>query len=152
MRLESVEVTKMTLDDLDDVMVLERLSFTIPWSREAFIEEISNNMFALYISARVGGMVAGYAGMWKVCDEGHITNVAVHPEYRRNGIGGMLVEKLISLAQREGIKRMTLEVRESNIAAQELYTKYDFMIEGFRKGYYSDNGEDAIIMWKENIY
>jgi len=148
---ENIVISRMTVDDLDDVMVLERLSFTIPWSREAFIEEITKNMFAIYISAKVGKVAVGYAGMWKVCDEGHITNVAVHPEFRRKGIGAKLIEELISLARKENIVRMTLEVRKGNIPAKELYSKYGFKVEGLRKGYYTDNGEDAVIMWKDNI-
>ncbi|MFZ5985729.1 MAG: ribosomal protein S18-alanine N-acetyltransferase [Bacillota bacterium] len=151
MNLGNIEVSHMTLEDIDDIMVVERLSFTIPWSRDAFIQEVTNNKFAIYISAKVDGLVVGYAGMWKVYDEGHITNVAVHPEYRRSGIGRHLVEKLISIAMQEKIERMTLEVRRSNIAAQGLYEKYGFKVEGCRKAYYSDNGEDAIIMWKEDV-
>lgn len=151
MNLGNIEVSHMTLEDIDDIMVVEKLSFTIPWSRDAFIQEVTNNKFAIYISAKVDGLVVGYAGMWKVYDEGHITNVAVHPEYRRSGIGRHLVEKLISIAKQENIGRMTLEVRRSNIAAQGLYEKYGFKVEGCRKAYYSDNGEDAIIMWKEDV-
>jgi ribosomal-protein-alanine N-acetyltransferase len=151
MTLGNVEISRMSLDDIDDVIVLERLSFIIPWSREAFVEELTKNKFALYISARINGRVIGYAGMWKVCDEGHITNVAVHPEYRRNGVGRKLVEGLIELAKKEEISRMTLEVRRSNTVAQELYSKYGFEVDGYRKEYYSDNGEDAVIMWKGNM-
>lgn len=151
MAVENVEITRMTVDDLDAVMVLERLSFSIPWSREAFIQEITKNMFARYICAKVDSVAVGYAGMWKVCDEGHITNVAVHPEFRRNGIGAKLIEGLILIARKENIERMTLEVRKSNIPARELYLKFGFKVEGIRKGYYADNGEDAIIMWKDDI-
>lgn len=151
MAVENVEISKMTIEDLDDIMVLERLSFAIPWSREAFMQEITNNMFARYICAKVDTVAVGYAGMWKVCDEGHVTNVAVHPEFRRNGIGAKLMEELILIARKENIARMTLEVRKSNIPAKELYLKFGFKVEGIRKGYYADNGEDAIIMWKDGI-
>lgn len=151
MILSNVEVSYMDLKDIDDVMTVEKLSFTIPWSKDAFIEEVSKNKFAIYITAKVNGRVVGYAGMWKVCDEGHITNVAVHPEFRKHGIGRKLVENMVLVAKKEGIDRMTLEVRRSNIAAQTLYLKFGFKVEGCRKGYYSDNGEDAIIMWKENV-
>ena len=132
------------------MMVVERLSFTIPWSKEAFIEEVTNNKFARYIVAKMNGQTVGYAGLWKVFDEGHITNVAVHPEYRRNGVGFVLVKSLIDLAVQESITKMTLEVRKSNIPAQNLYMKFGFKIEGFRKEYYADNNEDAIIMWRDN--
>lgn len=150
MELSSIEISRLTLEDIDDLMVVEKLSFTIPWSKEAFVEEVTNNKFARYIVAKVNGKAIGYAGLWKIFDEGHITNVAVHPEYRRNGVGYMLVKSLIDLAQEENITRMTLEVRKSNIPAQNLYAKFGFKIEGFRKEYYADNKEDAIIMWRES--
>ncbi|AEV70288.1 ribosomal protein S18-alanine N-acetyltransferase [Acetivibrio clariflavus] len=150
MGINNIEISRLTLEDIDDLMVVEKLSFTIPWSREAFIEEITNNKFARYIVAKVNGKAIGYAGFWKVFDEGHITNVAVHPEYRRIGVGYMLVKSLIDMAEEESISRMTLEVRKSNIPAQNLYAKFGFQVEGFRKEYYADNKEDAIIMWREN--
>ena len=149
--LDNIVVKAMAIEHIDGVMVVENLSFKIPWSKNAFIEEVTNNKFAIYAVALAGGKVIGYAGMWKVFDEGHITNVAVHPEFRNNGVGRVLIEHLIDRARIEGIARMTLEVRRSNIAAQKLYQKYDFMESGVRKGYYADNGEDAIIMWKDNI-
>ena len=148
---QSIEVMKMSLEHIDDVMVVEHLSFSIPWSKEAFIEEVSNNKFAHYISALVDGKVAGYAGMWKVCDEGHITNVAVHPEYRGMGIGSSLIERLLEMARSYEIGSMTLEVRKSNLIAQSLYSKYGFKVGGFRRRYYADNGEDALIMWKDRM-
>ncbi|NMB33294.1 MAG: ribosomal protein S18-alanine N-acetyltransferase [Clostridium sp.] len=140
----------MRLKDIDGVMVVEKLSFTIPWSRNALIEEVSKNTFARYIIAKANERVVGYAGMWKICDECHITNVAVHPEYRGLGIGGQLLKNLILLAEEEGARAMTLEVRKNNNAAQNLYKKYGFVAAGLRKAYYADNNEDAVIMWKEN--
>jgi len=134
---------------IDDIIVIEKLSFTIPWTKNAFLHELQNNKFAVYLSAKMGDRIVGYAGMWKIFDEGHITNVAVHPEFRRMGIGSMLLERLINLAKRDGITKMTLEVRQSNKAAQALYKKYGFKAAGIRKEYYADNGEDAVIMWNE---
>lgn len=149
--MSKIEIVPMSPDHIDQVMVVENLSFSVPWSKNAFVEEIKNNKFARYIVAKIDGKVVGYAGMWKVMDEGHITNIAVHPEFRRSGIGSRLLEGLIDIARREYIASMTLEVRKSNIAAQKLYEKFGFAEGGFRKGYYSDNGEDALIMWKNNI-
>lgn len=146
-----IEVREMKREHIDEVMEVEHLCFSIPWSKEAFMEEISNNYFAHYVSALVDGKVIGYAGMWKVCDEGHITNVAVHPDYRRMGIGSRLIEKLIEMAKSFEIGSMTLEVRKSNLIAQALYAKYGFEVGGFRRRYYADNGEDALIMWKNGI-
>lgn len=151
MGFDLIEVSRLTLDDVDEVMIVERLSFSIPWSKNAFIEEVTNNKFARYIIAKVNGKIVGYAGLWKVCDEGHITNVAVHPEYRKNGVGFRLIKSLIDMAIEEDIRTMTLEVRRSNVSAQNLYTKFGFRVEGFRKEYYADNKEDAIIMWKEHF-
>ncbi len=147
----NIKVTSTVLEHLDDIMEVEKLSFKITWSREAFFDEITRNEVAMYFSAAVEKKVVGYAGMWKVLDEGHITNIAVHPEYRGNGIGSRLLESLIEKATGTGIARMTLEVRKSNLAAQGLYRKYGFETVGFRKAYYADNGEDAIIMWKNEI-
>jgi ribosomal-protein-alanine N-acetyltransferase len=146
-----IEIVRSTVEHIDDIMVVEHLSFKIPWSRESIRQEIAQNKFAIYLSAQICGRVVGYAGMWSVCGEGHITNIAVHPEYRKNGIGSLLIEGLIDIAKTEGISRMTLEVRRSNLAAQRLYRKYGFEECGLRKSYYADNGEDAIIMWKNNV-
>lgn len=151
MGLDDVEVSYMTIEDIEDILIVERLSFTIPWSKNALVEEVEYNRLAIYITAKINGKAIGYAGMWKICDEGHITNIAVHPEYRQHGVGCQLVERLINIAMERGIEKMTLEVRKSNEAAQALYFKYGFTVEGCRKGYYSDNGEDAIIMWKEIV-
>jgi len=149
--MDNIEITRTSVDHIDDIMIVEHLSFRIPWSREAFIEEVTRNKFAYYLSAKADGKVVGYAGMWCVCGEGHITNIAVHPGYRRNGVGSKLMESLIEYARQNKITAMTLEVRKSNLAAQRLYKKFGFVEDGLRKSYYADNGEDAIIMWKRDI-
>lgn len=145
---DKITIRLMTMDDIDDIMEIEMLSFNIPWSRDSFVLELTSNKFAKYIIARVGNKVVGYAGMWKILDEGHITNIAVHPEYRQRKIGTGLVEVLLSLAQEFEILKLTLEVRKSNTAAQILYKKFGFETLGVRKKYYADNHEDALIMWK----
>jgi len=99
----------------------------------------------------VDGKVVGYAGMWLILDEAHITNVAVHPGYRRNKIGRSLMLEIIRRAALMGINRMTLEVRPSNAPARRLYTALGFEERGLRKRYYTDTNEDAIIMWRENL-
>jgi len=147
-----IEIVKTSIEHIDDIMIVETLSFKIPWSRGAIIEEITRNKFAIYLSARVGSRTVGYAGMWNVAGEGHITNVAVHPECRGSGIGSKLVENLIDMAKAQKIESMTLEVRKSNLIAQGLYGKFGFKASGLRKAYYADNGEDAIIMWKHDIF
>jgi [ribosomal protein S18]-alanine N-acetyltransferase len=147
----NIQIVKMNLSHIDEVMVVEHLCFTIPWSKGAFIEEITNNKFARYFAVLADGKVVGYAGMWKVFDEGHITNIAIHPDFRGRGIGSATLENIIARAKDEEITRMTLEVRKGNFIAQALYKKYGFEAAGLRKGYYADNNEDALIMWKEEI-
>ncbi len=137
---------------VDDIIIVENLCFTIPWSRDSIHEEISENDLAIYLVAMVGGQIVGYAGMWHICDEGHITNIAVHPEFRKEGIGGALLAELIDRGRKAGIVAMTLEVRKSNIAARALYTKFGFRDRGLRKAYYADNNEDAIVMWRREGY
>jgi len=97
------------------------------------------------------GTVVGYAGLWLVLDEAHVTTIAVHPDLRGHGLGELLLVRLVAIAQEMGAKRMTLEVRVSNEVAQTLYRKYSFKVEGVRRRYYSDNDEDALIMWSEPI-
>ena len=109
---------------------------------------MTQNQFAIYRIAVLDGKIVGYAGMWHIVTEGHITNVAVLPEYRRQGIGNALIEEMIVIAEQKEMIGITLEVRIGNVAAQKLYTKYGFRPEGFRKNYYQDTKEDAVIMWK----
>ena len=137
----------MNLMDLDDIIEVERLSFTLPWSREAFYRELTDNPYAYYIVADIDGKAIGYGGVWIVVDEAHITNIAVRPEYRGKKIGETLLKQLQNLAREKGAKTMTLEVRVSNHVAQNLYRKLGFKNGGIRKGYYTDNFEDALVMW-----
>ncbi|EOD00407.1 ribosomal protein S18-alanine N-acetyltransferase [Caldisalinibacter kiritimatiensis] len=146
---DDVIARKMTLDDLDEVMDIENKSFTTPWSRNAFITEVGKNTLAYYVVAVKDKKVVAYGGLWFVVDEGHITNIAVHPDYRGLGIGNVIVEELIRVCEERKLSRMTLEVRKSNNIAQSLYKKYGFESKGIRPGYYQDTKEDAIIMWKE---
>jgi len=141
-------VRKMKLSDIDSVIDIEKNSFPIPWTRGAFMAELKNNMLARYCVVEVNGRVVGYGGMWLIMDEAHITNIAVHPEYRGRGIGTKLIGALIAEVSGTNIYGMTLEVRRSNIRAQKLYRKFGFVPCGVRPEYYLDNREDAIIMWK----
>lgn len=137
----------MSIDDIDDVVEVENNCFSIPWSKASFLREIENNEVALYLVAKIENKAVGYIGVWRIIDEGHITNVAVHSDYRGLGIGSMLVSELLSLCKKDGINSFTLEVRKSNDIAQKLYRKYGFEERGIRKNYYEDNKEDAVIMW-----
>ena len=138
----------MEVKDLDQIMVIELESFTTPWTKESFRVEIQENGLAKYFIAEINGKVVGYGGIWLILDEGHITNVAVAKEYRGLGVGNKLVEALILYCKSKKITNMTLEVRESNLVAQNLYKKYGFLEYGIRPNYYADDNEDAVIMWK----
>ena len=146
--MSKIEVVRATIEDIDEIMYIEENSFSIPWSRQSVITEIKVNEFAIYFSAKIDGKTIGYAGMWHICDEGHITNIAVHPDFRKLGVGYELLNKLVCYAEDKAILYLDLEVRKSNIAAQKLYEKCGFVTEGYRKAYYADNNEDALIMIK----
>lgn len=135
--------------DIKPMAEMDVLCFSAPWSEESFEKEIRENRLAFYIVAEIGDSMVGYAGLWCIVEEGHITNVAVHPDHRRKGIGEALVGVLLSHTIDIGILSHTLEVRASNQAAISLYTKFGFEPAGIRKGYYADNGEDAVIMWRK---
>ncbi len=146
--LNNIRIVKAGQEHIEDIFEVEKLSFKIPWSKQSITDEFVNNQTAIYYCAVTGEKAVGYAGMWQVLDEGHITNIAVHPEFRQSGLGSMLMEALLEEAQKRGIIALTLEVRKSNYSAQGLYRKYGFSDGGTRKRYYADNNEDAIIMWK----
>lgn len=134
--------------DIKPMAEMDILCFSAPWSEESFAQEIRENRMAFYIVAEIDGRMAGYAGLWCIVDEGHITNVAVHPDFRRRGVGEALVSVLLDHTIKNGILSHTLEVRVSNTPAISLYSKFGFEPAGLRKNYYEDNGEDAIIMWR----
>ncbi len=142
-------VRPMELTDVDEVWDIEKLSFSSPWSRESFEEEMNGNDKARYVVAVLGDTVVGYGGMWFIIDEAHITNIAVHPDYRQRKLGEMIVEEMLRTAEESGISSLTLEVRASNTPAISLYSKLGFKEYGIRKGYYADTCEDALIMWKK---
>jgi ribosomal-protein-alanine N-acetyltransferase len=146
---QNIEIKAMSLEDIEQVCEIEKLSFSMPWSRESFESEISKNNLARYIVAKTDEKITAYGGMWIILDEAHITNIAVHPEYRGRKIGEKLVMALLKAAKKNKAASITLEVRESNVAARNLYKKLGFKDSGVRKGYYADTSEDAIIMWKD---
>ncbi|HEY6103164.1 MAG TPA: ribosomal protein S18-alanine N-acetyltransferase [bacterium] len=141
----------MVMDDIGRVLEIERESFRTPWPTDAYTHELRENRLASYIVARVADELVGYAGMWVILDEAHITTIAVDLRYRGQHIGERLLIGLIDAALDRGARWMTLEVRRSNDVAQALYKKYGFREIGTRKGYYSDNREDAIVMWTGNL-
>ncbi|MEK3889625.1 ribosomal protein S18-alanine N-acetyltransferase [Bacillus sp. FSL K6-3431] len=133
--------------DIDRLVEIEQQSFTVPWPEEAFYNDIVHNRFAVYIMVECNWEVAGYCGMWLVMDEAHITNIALLPQFRGYKLGEALLRKVMFLAKEAGAETMSLEVRVSNKPAKSLYKKLGFQEGGIRKNYYTDNYEDALVMW-----
>ncbi len=129
----------------DGIDAINQLSFSHPWSK-ALIEADMDNPNCFYAVGVEGGDVLGYAGMTVIAGEANITNIATHPDHRRQGIGKVLLARLIEICKEHNFLLITLEVRRSNIAAIALYESLGFKLEGERRNYYSDNGEDALIM------
>jgi ribosomal-protein-alanine N-acetyltransferase len=139
----------MTEKYIDEVYAIETDSFSVPWTRESIVKDLTKNERSLYFCAFTGdNKVAGYAGMWHVVNEGHILNIAVGGRHRRLGIGSMLMDALFETARNLEMIALTLEVRIGNAPAMGLYHKYGFKVEGIRKNYYIDTHEDAVIMWR----
>jgi len=136
----------MRPEDLDEVLEIERASFSMPWSRGAFTYEIERNRVARCWVTREDDRVAGYLCLWEVADELHITNVAVHPAYRRRGIGRAMLAAVLEDAVRRSLSLVGLEVRPTNDEARALYESFGFRVVGRRRGYYYDTGEDALVM------
>ena len=142
----NVQIRIMNENDAVEVAKISILSFSSPWSTESYIQEIKNPV-ALYLVAVINNNIVGFIGTWNVLDESHITNVAVHPDFRKQKIGSLLLENLINTCEKQhNTSSFDLEVRAYNIPAQKLYSKFGFKNNGIRKGYYTDNKEDAILM------
>ncbi len=149
--LSSIE--KLAPVHLDGIMEIEALCYgQHHWSRESFVSEMGNKCAVYLVAVDSDKNVQGYMGMWKIVDEAHVTNLAVHPSYQRQGIAKRLILSALDICYSEKIKYITLEVRKSNIKALNLYESFGFKTLGIRKKYYQDNGEDAFIMWTENIF
>ena len=135
-------------NDIKTLTEIDEICFSSPWSEKSFTDEIVNNKIAMYLVAEVDSKVVGYAGLWVILEEGHITNVAVHPDFRGKGLAKKLLTELLATAEEAGANIYTLEVRATNESAIALYESFNFKSVGLRKKYYEDNGEDAVIMWK----
>jgi ribosomal-protein-alanine N-acetyltransferase len=144
-------IEPMQLADLEAVHRIELASFSSPWPANAYRSELETNRLASYLVARIDGEIVAYGGMWLMVDEAHITTFAVHPTWRRQKIGERLLLAFLDLAVARQAREATLEVRLSNISARRLYEKYGFRPVGLRPRYYSDDGEDALIMTTEPI-
>lgn len=148
--MEKLFFRAMTADDAEAVAALEKEIFAMPWSREDFWRETRNEL-ASYVVGELDGKVIAYAGAWVSFDQAEVMNVAVDPKFRAQGIGTLLFGELINVVKARGAKSITLEVRPSNTAAIKLYESFGLKSVGRRKGYYLDNGEDALIMWNTKL-
>lgn len=143
----------MQVDDIREIMPIEDASFPAPWPASAYRYELTRNKLSSYLVLQTkaqsllrSGPILAYGGFWVILDEGHISTIAVHPDWRGRGLGEWMLVALIDAAILRGAEELTLEVRVSNHVAQNLYRKYDFAEVGRRKRYYHDNNEDALIM------
>ena len=148
-----IHILKMTVDDIENVVQIEAEAYgEHHWSKSSFYDEMQNNLAKYYVAKTENGELVGYAGVWHIIDEGHITTIAVKKSHLRKHIGEAIIVKILVDCYLAKIKYLTLEVRASNQPAINLYNKYGFNSLGTRKGYYQDNNEDALIMWTENIF
>jgi len=145
-----VNFEKVKLEDIDEMLKIEKKSFHSHWSRQTFIDEFSADN-GHYVAIKDGGRILGYSGFRYVLDEGHITTLAVSPKFRKKGIGTKLIAQLIEDAKVKGLKKLYLEVRQSNVAAQKIYKKFGFKVLDRRREYYQHTGEDALVMQNDDF-
>lgn len=151
-----IRIRSMNGADLEQVIAIDRLSFSVPWPQKAYEHELKENPAAfLWVAeactADVGCRVVGLIVVWQIMDEAHIATIAIHPDYRRLGIGSQLLGYALREAKQKGALRAMLEVRASNMAAQEMYRKFGFEVVYRRPRYYKDNFEDALLMNLNNL-
>lgn len=141
-----IEIVDTGFEHIDDIAELEKQCFSIPWTSEQLASQLTDNMHICLAAVDGEGRTVGYVGLMYVLDEGYISNVAVAPAHRREGIGGMLLDTLRERAEEKGLAFLTLEVRQTNEPAKSLYKKHGYVEVGLRKGYYAKPTEDAILM------
>jgi ribosomal-protein-alanine N-acetyltransferase len=150
-RPRRLDITPMAPGDITAVLRIEAASFSTAWPQNAFASEIGDNRLAHYFVGRANGEIVAYGGIWVILEDSHLTTLAVAPGARGRKYGEELLAHLLREAIRRGAAWITLEVRESNAAAQRLYDKYGFTVVSNRRGYYSDNNENALVMWAGNL-
>jgi ribosomal-protein-alanine N-acetyltransferase len=147
-----LEITRMKRRHLKGVMAIEREVYPRPWSPSLFISEMSELHNRAYLVAKIGKEVVGYGGVICYGDEAHVTTIAVSPEYHRRKIGTRVMYELLRSAIEMGARAVSLEVRMSNWGAQRMYERFGFRPVGVRKGYYQETGEDALVMWVDDVH
>jgi len=137
-------------DEIDAILAIEEASFTNPWTRDMYVAELKNEGVSFFYLARdKGRQIVGFCSFWRVLDELHINNLAVVPEFRRQGVATALLRRVMDEAARFGIRRTMLEVRQSNTPARQLYERFGFVVAGKRSKYYTNPIEDALVLWRE---
>ncbi|MFB1052213.1 ribosomal protein S18-alanine N-acetyltransferase [Paraliobacillus sp. JSM ZJ581] len=145
--MREVVIRQMTMDDIEQVKIIEEACFSVPWTEDIYQKELTENAYAAYYVIEKDRQIIGFCGLWIVIDEAQITNIAILPNYRGFGYGSYLFQYIINQAMLAGAVRLSLEVRVSNLVAQKLYRKFGLKPAGIRKNYYTDNNEDAMVMW-----
>ena len=148
----SMEIRRMTLDDLPAVIELDKLSFTLPWPERSFRFELTENSASRCWVAEMDGKIVGMIVAWLLVDEAHVATIATHPDHRRQGIARNLLKYALRYMSKEGAVTSFLEVRENNTAAQDMYREFGYEAVGRRKRYYKDTNEDAILMTLNGLY
>ena len=139
-------------DEIDEVLAVERASFTNPWTREMYLSELQNKGVSfLFVARDDAGRLIGFCSFWRVFEELHINNLAVAPSHRRQGVAASLLTRVLAEAPRLGATRALLEVRRSNGDARRLYERFGFSVAGTRRNYYSQPVEDALVLWREEL-
>lgn len=147
----NVLIRKMTAEDVPVVAQLDRMSFSLPWPEPSFQYEVTENRVARCFVAEAEQRIVGMIVSWLIVDEMHIATIAVHPDFRRRGIGARILTEALQDARAAGARRAFLEVRAGNEAAQAMYRNFGFAVMGRRLRYYKDNGEDAIVMSLDSL-
>ena len=145
---EEIKIRRMTKEDIPRAIHIERLSFPYPWSSNIFSVELEKKDFAFYYVMEYRHSLVAYGGYWKIRNEAHLITFAVHPSFRRKGLGSRLLQYLFKEIEKQNLDKVTLEVRSSNSSAQNFYQEFGFKRIAIRPQYYIDTDEDAIVYWK----
>jgi ribosomal-protein-alanine N-acetyltransferase len=146
-----IEIRRMTIEDVPEVVAIDKVSFTLPWTERAFTHEVQENKSARCWVTTVDGKVASMLVLWIIVDEAHIATIATHPQYRRRGFAKKILIEALQAARAEGAKKALLEVRARHVIAQKIYCDIGFVEVGHRPMYYRDNGEDAVLMTMDSL-
>ena len=139
-------IRKMAVEDLEQVVAIDQVSFSLPWPPRSFYFEVTDNPASRCYVAEQDGKIVAMLVAWFIVDEIHIATLATHPDFRKQGVGENLLARVLQSAREEGAVTSFLEVRDGNDAALKMYRKFGYVESGRREGYYADNGEDAILM------